>query len=109
LANSSSAGVKDGGVGGGEGEVADRGIGLVVENRTEALAAVDGLEDAAGRGADVVDARVGVDDGEIVDAAAHGGGSDGAEFEVFQGGLVGRLRGERGAQAERLARRRLIW
>jgi hypothetical protein len=81
------AGVEDGGVGGGEGEVANGGVGLVVEDRGPGLAAVEGFEDAAGRGADVDDARVRLDDGEVVDAAAHGGGSDIAELEIFECGF----------------------
>ena len=75
-------------VGGREREVADRGVRLVVEDGLPGVAAVDGLEDSAGGGADIDDARVGFDHGEVVDAAAHGGGSDTAEFQVLQNGFV---------------------
>ena len=47
-------------------------------------------------GGDVDDVGVGFDDGEVVDAAAHDGGSDAAEFEIFECRVVGGLAEEGG-------------
>ena len=87
-------------VGRGEREVADRGIGLLVEDGLPGVAAVDGLEDSAGGGADIHDARVRFDHGEVVDSTAHGGGADTAEFQVLQYGFVPGLGGGCGEEED---------
>ena len=101
------ADVEDRRIGGREGEVADGGIGLVVEDGLPGIAAVDGLEDSAGGGADVDDARIGFDDGEVVDASAHGGGADAAEFQVLENGIVRGLR--RAVLVKRAMNRRALF
>ena len=52
-------------------DVADGDGGFLVEEVREGGAVVDGLEQPAGRGGDVVGGRVGLDDGDGGDAAAH--------------------------------------
>ena len=83
-------------VGRGEREVADGGVGLLVKDGLPGVASVDGLEDSAGGGADIHDARVRFDHGEVVDSSAHGGGADVTEFQILQHGFVPGL-GEGGA------------
>ncbi len=75
-----------------EGEVADRGVRLIIEDGLPGVAAVDRLEDSSCGGADVHDAGIGFHYGEVVDASTHGGGADVAELQVLQNGIVRGLR-----------------
>src|ERR1017187_9095092 len=84
--------VDNGGVGRRDGDVADGRIGLIFEQRLPCGAAVDGLEEAAAGRADINDAGVGLDYGDVVGAPTHDGGADAAEAQVFQRGLIRRLR-----------------
>ena len=71
---------------------ADGFVRLVVELRLPVVAAVGGLPQAAGGEPDVDDHRILLGAGDIVDAAHHGGRSDGAELEAAQqrvGGSIG--------------------
>ena len=62
-------------------DVADRGNRVLVEDRRPGGAVVGGLPDAAGREADIDGRRVALDDGDVVDAAAHVGRADRAPDE----------------------------
>jgi hypothetical protein len=91
--------VENGGIGWCEREVTDGGIRLIVEDGLPGVASVDGLEDSAGGGSYVDDARIGFHHGEVVDSPPHGGGADAAEFQVLQNGIGIGLR-NRGAGEE---------
>ena len=65
-----------------DGDGADRGDRLVVEDRRPGEAAVDRLPDAAGGAAGVQDVGIGLDDVDRRHAAAHGGGADRARLEA---------------------------
>ena len=75
------------GVGGRHGHVSDRGGRLVVEDRLEGGAVVDGLPHAPGRGAHIEGGRVGLHHGQVGNAAAHDGGPDVAPLQVGHRGL----------------------
>ncbi len=69
---------------GSDGYVTDARLGLLVEDRSPRDAAIDGLPDAGRCGGRVDDVGVGLDDGEVVDAASHIGGSDLSETERLE-------------------------
>ncbi len=64
------------------GDVADRDQPLVLEERFEGRTVAGRLPHAAVRGADVVDRRIGLVDGEVGDAPRHRGGADRAEVQL---------------------------
>src|SRR5262249_31491944 len=72
-----------------DGHGADGDGALVVELVLEGGAVIAGLEEAAGGGGDPVGTRVGVEDADGGDAAAHGRRADAAPGELLQPGRLG--------------------
>src|SRR5262249_33521825 len=91
------------GGGGGDGEGADGGDGLLVEDRLEVEAAVGGLPDSPRGGCGVVDERVARHARDATDAPARGG-ADGAIFQVLDfrqsARFLGRLQDPEGPEQQ---------
>jgi hypothetical protein len=79
-----SANPNDGGIRGSDGDVANGGNALFVEDRFPRGAIVGGLPDSTGSNADEYDAGIRFDYGKIVDAAAHDCGTELAELQAFE-------------------------
>ena len=99
-----------------DGDGPDRGHRLVVEDRRPGEAAVDRLPDAARGAAGIHDVRIGLDDVERRQAAAHGGRADRARLtgrRAGRGSIVSAARAGAGAErqtqasAERIRDRRM--
>ena len=90
------ANVDDVGVGRGDGDGADGLVGLVIELGFPVVTAIGGFPQSAGGETDVEEHGVFGGTLYIVEAAGHGGGADGAEFETFEA-RVGWLVDHRGA------------
>src|SRR3974377_1171628 len=86
------ADVDDVGIGGRDGDVADGLVGQIVELRFPVIAAVGGLPESAGGEADVDEHGVLVGAGNVVYAAHHRGGTEGAELQSAQEGVGGGIR-----------------
>jgi len=88
--------VDDTGVGRRESDVSHGDHSLLVEQREEHRAGVDGLPDAAGCGRDVEDLRIAGNSFDIGDAAGHIGRTDRPPAETGQRGRIERSRELRG-------------